>query len=127
MKRKVCVVVASRANYGRVKYVLKAIQAHPDLELQLVVGASVLLDRFGNALRVIEKDGFTPTRKIYYVIDGEGKFSINGEIYSVKKEDIIAIPPNTEFVFAGKMRLLLIMNPAFRMQDGIDGKDNDLY
>ena len=69
MKRKVCVVVASRANYGRVKYVLKAIQAHPDLELQLVVGASVLLDRFGNALRVIEKDGFTPTRKIYYVIE----------------------------------------------------------
>ena len=54
MKRKVCVVVASRANYGRVKYVLKAIQAHQDLELQLVVGASVLLDRFGNALRVIE-------------------------------------------------------------------------
>lgn len=71
MKRKICVVVASRANYGRVKYVLKAIQAHPDLELQLVVGASVLLDRFGNALRVIEEDGFVPTRKIYYVIEGE--------------------------------------------------------
>lgn len=71
MKRKICVVVASRANYGRVKYVMKAIQDHPDLELQLVVGASVLLDRFGNALRVIEKDGFTPTRKIYYVVEGE--------------------------------------------------------
>ena len=65
MKRKICVVVASRANYGRVKYVMKAIQNHPDLELQLVVGASVLLDRFGNALGVIEKDGFTPHRKIY--------------------------------------------------------------
>lgn len=71
MKRKICVVVASRANYGRVKYVLKAIQEHSDLELQLVVGASVLLDRFGNALRVIEEDGFVPTRKIYYVIEGE--------------------------------------------------------
>lgn len=71
MKRKVCVVVASRANYGRVKYVMKAIQNHPDLELQLVVGASVLLDRFGNAVRVIENDGFVPTRKIYYVIEGE--------------------------------------------------------
>lgn len=71
MKRKICVVVASRANYGRVKYVMRAIQDHPDLELQLVVGASVLLDRFGNALRVIEKDGFTPTRKIYYVVEGE--------------------------------------------------------
>lgn len=63
--------MASRANYGRVKYVLKAIQKHPSLELQLVVGASVLLDRFGNAVRVIEKDGFVPIRKIYYVIEGE--------------------------------------------------------
>lgn len=71
MKRKICVVVASRANYGRVKYVMKAIKEHPDLELQLVVGASVLLDRFGNALRIIEKDGFEPTRKIYYVVEGE--------------------------------------------------------
>ena len=65
--------------------------------------------------------------KFYYVVDGEGKFSINGKIYNVKKEDLIAIPPNTEFVFAGKMRLLLVMNPAFRQQDGIEGKNNDLY
>ncbi len=71
MKRKICVVVASRANYGRVKYVLKAIEKHPDLELQLVVGASVLLDRFGNAIRVIERDGFVPVRKVYYVVEGE--------------------------------------------------------
>ncbi len=69
--RKVCVVVASRANYGRVKYVLKAINQHPDLQLQLVVSASVLLDRFGNAIKVIEEDGFTPIRKLYYVVEGE--------------------------------------------------------
>lgn len=65
--------------------------------------------------------------KLYYVVDGSGKFSINGDIFEVTKEDLIVIPPNTEFVFAGKMRLLLIMNPAFRAQDGIDGRENDLY
>ena len=67
------------------------------------------------------------SKKIYYVVDGSGKFSINGEIIEFTKEDLIVIPPNTEFVFAGKMRLLLIMNPAFRLQDGNDGRDNDLY
>lgn len=71
IKRKICVVVASRANYGRVKYVLKAIEKHPDLELQLVVSASVLLDRFGNSVKVIEEDGFVPVRKVYYVVEGE--------------------------------------------------------
>ena len=69
--RKICVVVASRANYGRVKSVLTAIKNHPDLELQLIVGASMLLDRYGNAVEVVEKDGFHPDKKIYYMLEGE--------------------------------------------------------
>lgn len=70
-KRKVCVVVASRANYGRVKYLMKAIEQHPKLELQLIVGASTLLHRFGKAVDVIKSDGFSPLRTIYYIVEGE--------------------------------------------------------
>ena len=42
-RRKVCVVVTARPSYSRVKTALEAIQAHPDLDLQLVVAASALL------------------------------------------------------------------------------------
>ncbi|MBF0522485.1 MAG: UDP-N-acetylglucosamine 2-epimerase (hydrolyzing) [Candidatus Omnitrophica bacterium] len=70
-KRKICVVVHSRANYGRIKSVLKSIQAHPDLELQLVVGASAILYRFGNVIDIIRKDGFEPNATVYIVIEGE--------------------------------------------------------
>jgi UDP-hydrolysing UDP-N-acetyl-D-glucosamine 2-epimerase len=70
-KRKICVVVASRANYGRVKSVLSAIKEHPELELQLIVGASALLYRFGRAIDIIKEDGFIPLRSIYYVVEGE--------------------------------------------------------
>ena len=59
---KVCVVVASRANYARIKTALEAIRDHPDLELQLVAGASLVLERFGNALDVVTQDGFVPER-----------------------------------------------------------------
>ncbi len=69
--KKICVVVASRANYGRVKYLMKAIQSHPDLELQVIVGASTLLERFGKAVNIIRADGFEPVRSIHYVIEGE--------------------------------------------------------
>lgn len=71
MKRKICVVVASRANYGRIKTVLAAIQRHPDLELQLIVGASALLYRFGKVVDVIEHDGFEVTSRIYSIVEGE--------------------------------------------------------
>ena len=71
MQRKICVVINSRANYGRIKSVMGAIQEHPDLELKTIVGASALLYRFGNAVDVIRKDGFEPAAKVYSIVEGE--------------------------------------------------------
>jgi UDP-hydrolysing UDP-N-acetyl-D-glucosamine 2-epimerase len=70
-KRKVCVVVFSRANYGRVKSLLRAMEAHPRLELQLILGASALLPRFGNVRDIIKDDGFAPTAMVHTIIEGE--------------------------------------------------------
>ncbi|MGV3597438.1 MAG: UDP-N-acetylglucosamine 2-epimerase [Bacteroidota bacterium] len=70
-KRKVCVVVTARPSYSRIKTALKAIQNHPDLELQLVIAASALLDRYGSAVNVIERDGFTIAAKVFNVLEGE--------------------------------------------------------
>ncbi len=69
--RKVCVVVASRANYARIKSALEAVRDHPELELQLVAGASLVLERFGNALEVLTMDGFAPDATIRFIIEGE--------------------------------------------------------
>ena len=70
-KRKVCIVVNSRANYGRIKSVMEAVRDHPDLDLQLIVGASALLRRFGGVNDFIEADGFVPTAKVYCIVEGE--------------------------------------------------------
>lgn len=70
-KRRICVLVTARPSYSRIRSALKAIQAHPDLELQLVVGASALLERYGNAIHAIEHDGFEPSARVYMVLEGE--------------------------------------------------------
>lgn len=70
-KRKVCVFIGSRANYSSIKSVMKAIQQHSELTLQLVVGASTLLDRFGAAVELIKSDGFIPDSEIFTLIEGE--------------------------------------------------------
>ena len=54
-RRKVCVVINSRANYGRIKSFLRAAQNHSGLELQLIAGASALLYRFGSAIDVMRR------------------------------------------------------------------------
>ena len=71
MKRKVCVLVTARPSYSRIKSALAAIADHPDLELQLVVGASALLERYGNAIHSIEHDGFHVAARVYMILEGE--------------------------------------------------------
>tara|TARA_Y100000766_G_scaffold285434_1_gene308909 strand:- start:7774 stop:8958 length:1185 start_codon:yes stop_codon:yes gene_type:complete len=69
-RRKICVVVASRANYGRIRSLLREINKREDLELQLVVSASALLRKYGNVSDLIEKDGFNINHSIYMVVEG---------------------------------------------------------
>ena len=69
--RKICVVVASRASYARVKCLMKAIQESPKLELQVIVSASALLYKYGRVIDVIRHDGFEPNLQIHYLVEGE--------------------------------------------------------
>lgn len=64
-------MIGSRANYSSIKSAMRAIQRHPDLELQLIVGASAILDRYGSVINLIEKDGFEPSARVHMLIEGE--------------------------------------------------------
>ena len=70
MKRKICVTITARPSYARIKTVLEEVQRHPKLELQLVVGASALLERYGPVVDMIRADGFVPDAVVYMVVEG---------------------------------------------------------
>ena len=63
--------MTARPSYSRIRTALQAIAEHSDLELQLVVAASALLDRYGNAIQSIERDGFPIAARVYMVLEGE--------------------------------------------------------
>lgn len=108
-KRKVCVVITARPSYSRVKTALKAINEHHDLELQLVIAGSALLDRYGNAVKVIEKDGFEIEEKVFMVLEGENPTSmakttgiaimeLSTVFYKLKPDVVISIADRYETV-----------------------------
>ncbi len=84
MKRKICVVVTARPSYSRVKSVLTAIKKHSNLELQLIISGTALLDKYGKTDSFIERDGFEITEKVFTVIEG-------GNLVSMAKTTGIAI------------------------------------
>ena len=70
-KRRICVVVTARPSYARIKTALQSIKDHPELELQLVIAASALLERYGQVIDIIRQDGFEPDAVVYMVLEGE--------------------------------------------------------
>ena len=68
--RKVCVVLIDRANYGRLKPVMRAIDRHPELELQTVAAGTMVLERFGRPVDVVRNDGFRIDGEIYTELEG---------------------------------------------------------
>ncbi len=69
--RKICVVITARPSYSRIKGAMQAIQKAEDMQLQIVVAASAMLNRYGNTYKQIEEDGFHVDRKIFCVVEGE--------------------------------------------------------
>lgn len=108
-KRKICVVVTARPSYSRIKTALTAIKEHPELELQLVIAGSALLDRYGNAVDFIEKDGFEIAAKVFMVLEGEnpttmakttglGVMELTNVFYNLKPEAVVTIADRFETI-----------------------------
>ncbi len=69
--RKICVFTGSRANYSSTRSIMKAIQEHPSLRLQTVIGGAAILDRYGNIEPLMQKDGFKIDAKFHMIVEGE--------------------------------------------------------
>jgi UDP-hydrolysing UDP-N-acetyl-D-glucosamine 2-epimerase len=69
-RRKICVVLVDRANYGRLKPVMQSIADHPKLELQVLAAGTMVLERFDQPVRVVRADGFPVEGEIYIELEG---------------------------------------------------------
>ena len=69
--RKICIFVGSRANYSSIRSVMKAVRDHNELQLQTIIGASAILDRYGNIEKLLIEDGFEINCKLHMIVEGE--------------------------------------------------------
>lgn len=74
--RQICVATGSRADYGLLLPVLRAIVEHPALTLRLVVTGSHLEQRFGHTIDAIVADGFEIDEAIPLGLDDDDPVTI---------------------------------------------------
>ena len=70
-KRRICFPITSRAYYGRSQLLIKKLHAHPEIELELMLGGSILLDKYSRHIADdIEAGGFSISGSFLNVIEG---------------------------------------------------------
>lgn len=69
LKRKICVVTGSRAEYGILRGLMSAINDCPELTLQVIATNQHLSKLQGETYKEIENDGFTIDYKVYMADD----------------------------------------------------------
>jgi len=69
--RKICIVITTRGNYAKMRSVIDAIRSTPGLELQIIIGGMVVLEKYGRILNSIDGRDLPVNRRINFVIEGE--------------------------------------------------------
>jgi len=62
--RNICIVTGTRAEYGLLYWLMKEVDADPDLQLQIIATGMHLSPEFGLTYHQIEADGFTIDAKV---------------------------------------------------------------
>ena len=99
--RKIAIITTTRAEYGVLKPVIKAIEDCKELELQLIVSGTHLSKKFGKTIQEIKKDGFNITKEVPILIEEESKLRIIqtisnailnlGKVFNEIKPDFVLI------------------------------------
>jgi len=71
VKRKICVVTGTRAEYGLLFPLLKQIQQDSAFQLQMLVTGMHLSSEFGDTYKQIESDGFTIDEKVEMLLSAD--------------------------------------------------------
>src|SRR3954471_13026754 len=70
-RRRICFPITSRAYYGRSQLLIRKLHDHPDIELELMLGGSILLDKYSRHVADdIAAGGFEIEASLFNVIEG---------------------------------------------------------
>ncbi|SCG83146.1 UDP-N-acetylglucosamine 2-epimerase [Proteiniborus sp. DW1] len=128
MKRKICVVTGSRAEYGLLYTLMKEIEKDNDLQLQLVVTGMHLSPEFGLTYQEIEKDGFTINYKVEMLLSTDTSIGVAKSIgvgiigfadaFEQLKPDVLILLGDRYEIFAAAQAALVAKIPIAHIAGG---------
>ncbi|MGP8337880.1 MAG: UDP-N-acetylglucosamine 2-epimerase [Methanosarcinaceae archaeon] len=108
MKRKILYITGTRADYGLMQSVLRAIEEHPKLELELIVTGMHIMPEFGMTINEIKKDGFKihEIDATYEKDNKESMANFMGEFIQLLTKKVDEIKPDLILVLGDRGEML---------------------
>jgi len=127
-RRKICVVTTSRAEFGLLRGLMKAIKADRALQLQVIVSGMHLEAGFGQTWREIQSEGFKIDRRVRMrmtgssPIDNVSSISLGlkgfGRALSELKPDILVLLGDRFELLAPSVAALMLQIPIAHIHGG---------
>ena len=128
MKRKICVVTGSRADYGLLRLVMAGINMDPELALQVIATGMHLSPTFGLTYKEIEADGFRIDFKVETLNSSDSPVGISesiskgligcAEAFSHLQPDLIVVLGDRFEIFAAATAALITKIPVAHLHGG---------
>ena len=115
MKRKICLVTGTRAEYGLLRRLLLILKNDPQIELQLVVTGSHLSPRHGMTVDEIESDGFVPVAKLSVDLSDDSKLATvkaMADVTSQIAETLSSLAPDVVVLLGDRYEILATAQAA---------------
>jgi GDP/UDP-N,N'-diacetylbacillosamine 2-epimerase (hydrolysing) len=128
MKRKICVVTGSRADYGLLFFIMQRIKDDPALALQVIATGMHLSPTFGLTYREIEADGFIIDFKIETLSSSDTPVGVAesiskgligcAEAFNRLQPDVIVVLGDRFEIFAATAAALVAKIPVAHLHGG---------
>ena len=115
--RKICVVTGSRAEYGILRGLMKAIKDDPELTMQVIVTNRHLSKLQGETYKEIERDGFVIDYKVY-MADDEAPDNANTTAKAISRgvsgfaDAFDALQPDLLLILGDRYEMLAVASTA---------------
>lgn len=128
MKKKICIVTGTRAEYGLLKPLIDAIREDNDLKLQIIVTGMHLSPEFGLTYKELEKDGLKIDEKIEMLLSSDTPIGISksmglamisfAEAYNRLRPDIIVVLGDRYEIFSASASAMVSNIPIAHLYGG---------
>lgn len=128
MSRKICVVTGTRAEFGLLRWLMAAINATPELTLQIVATGMHLSPNFGSTYKEIEEAGFSINAKVEMLLDSDTSTAVTksmglgvigfADAYERLAPDILVVLGDRFEIFAAASAAMIAGIPIAHLHGG---------